>query len=100
MAVAFLNHVVDGMNTVVNHINNNKLFNYASNLESTTQRDNASKFKSSTNCTSTHTGVSFDKRREKWVSRIYINGTYKFLGYFLNEEDASIAYQNKLKSIA
>ena len=100
VAVAFLNHVVDGMNTVVNHINNNKLFNYASNLESTTQRDNASKFKSSTNCTSTHTGVSFDKRREKWVSRIYINGTYKFLGYFLNEEDASIAYQNKLKSIA
>ena len=31
---------------------------------------------------------------------LYINGTYKFLGSFLNEEDASIAYQNKLKSIA
>ena len=42
-------------------------------------------------------GVSWQKDRNKWVSRIKINGKQKNLGSFTSEEDAADAYQKALK---
>lgn len=97
MAEAFLNHNPCGMNLIVDHINNNKLDNRVENLQIVTNRFNTSK--DIKNKTSKYTGVSWEKRRSKWVVRIRINQKYLHLGYFLNEEDANLAYQNKLKEI-
>ena len=46
---------------------------------------------------STYKGVSWQKDRNKWVSRIKINGKQKNLGSFTSEEDAADAYQKALK---
>ena len=52
--------------------------------------------KDSKNNTSNHKGVSFDKRRNLWRTRIYINNKEKFLGYFTDENDAASAYNRAL----
>ena len=46
---------------------------------------------------SKYKGVSWQKDRNKWVSRIKINGKQKNLGSFTSEEDAADAYQKALK---
>lgn len=40
---------------------------------------------------SKYVGVSFDKRRGKWIAAIKNNGKCKFLGYFSNEEEAFLS---------
>jgi hypothetical protein len=42
---------------------------------------------------SKYKGVSWCKRDSKWLAQKTINGKYKFLGRFKNEEDAYKAYQ-------
>jgi len=97
VAMAFLNHNPCGMKLVINHINFNRLDNSLSNLEIISQRENCNKkhLKSS----SKYTGVFWNKLRNKWITRIQINGKNKHLGYFTNEEDASEAYTSFLKTI-
>jgi AP2 domain/HNH endonuclease len=46
--------------------------------------------------TSGYTGVSWHKKKEKWVAYIGSKATRKHLGYFNNKEDAFIAYQQAL----
>ncbi len=41
----------------------------------------------------------FHKPNNKWQSRIYVKGKRMSLGYFENEDDAGIAYQNYLKTL-
>ena len=98
VAIAFLNHKQRGMFEVVNHINFNKTDNRLCNLEIVSARENTNKkhIKSS----SKYTGVSWRKIDKKWVSQIYINGKIITLGYFNNEINASIAYENKLQDIS
>jgi len=95
VAVAFLDHVVNGMNLVVNHVDLNKLNNNVNNLEIVTQRENTNRkhIKSS----SKYAGVSWYKRDSKWKAQIQIKGKRKHLGYFDNELEASNAYQKALK---
>ena len=95
VAMVFLGHVPDGHKIVVDHIDNNKLNNRVSNLQLISQRENSSKDKK--NGTSKYVGVTWNKDRDKWVSRITINGKFKYLGYFTSEEEAHEAYQNALK---
>jgi hypothetical protein len=94
VAMSFLNHNPNGHNFVVNHIDFNKTNNRLTNLEIISNRDNSNllhkKF------TSPYLGVSWDKRENKWVSSIYINGKTKWLGYFDNEIDASKKYLEEL----
>jgi hypothetical protein len=97
MAIAFLGHKPCGLKLVVDHINNNPLDNRLENLQIITNRENASKDRK--NGTSKYTGVSWDKERNKWTVRFKINGKNLFLGYFLNEEEASEVYNNKLKEL-
>jgi len=97
VAIVFLNHKPDGYNLVINHKNFIRTDNRVENLEITTPRDNsnAKHLKS----TSKYTGVHWCKRQNKWIATILINKKKKYIGQFKNEIDASIAYENKLKTI-
>jgi len=92
VAMAFLGHQPDGMNTVVNHMDNNPLNNHVDNLELVSQRHNSS-------CHKKDVGVTWDKHVNKWKSSIYINGKNIHLGYFINKEDALDMYQKALDNI-
>lgn len=73
---------------VVDHINHNKLDNRKSNLRICTQHQNNINVSTRKTNTSGKTGVSLDKRRNKWRARVQINGKEKHLGYFDTKEDA------------
>lgn len=94
VAESFLDHKRCGMKLVVNHIDFNKTNNNVNNLEIVTQRENANlkHIKSS----SQYIGVYWNKRANKWHSRIVVNGKQKHLGYFINELEASGLYQKEL----
>ena len=97
VAETFLNHKRCGSKLVVNHINFNKKDNCVENLEIVTQRENANMkhIKSS----SKYTGVNWDEDRGKYRALIYINGKSKYLGRFVNEYDAHLAYQSALSKL-
>jgi hypothetical protein len=97
VAIVFLGHTPNGYALVVDHINNIKTDNRVNNLQLITNRENCSKDRK--NKSSKYIGVTWDKQTNKWRTSIIINKKRINLGRFLNEEDASIAYQNKLKEI-
>ena len=90
--MAFLNHKPNGHNLVVDHINNDKLDNRLENLQIITHRENICKDRIGT---SKYAGVSYCKINKKWRARIQINKISYFLGYFTNEKDATIVYENR-----
>jgi len=97
VAVVFLNHIICKHKLVVNHINFIRTDNRVKNLEIVTQRENTNKkhIKSS----SKYVGVHFHKQRERWQSRITINGKQISLGLFKSELEAHNAYQNILHKL-
>ena len=97
VAEAFLNHTPCGMKLVIDHINNDKLDNRVENLQVVTQRFNTSKTEGKG--TSKYKGVSWYKKYNKWIAQITIDRKRINLGYFNCELAASLAYQNKLKTI-
>ena len=99
VAMCFLNHIPNGVKVVVDHIDHNGSNNNVNNLQLLTNRENSSKRIDKSKKSSKYTGVSFDKSRNKWQSKLQINRITVHLGRFDNEYDAHIAYQNKLKSL-
>lgn len=97
VAITFLDHVPDGHNLVVDHINDDKLDNRLENLQIVTARFNCRKTQGP--YSSKYKGVYFKKDNKKWNARIYINGRYKHLGYFTNQHDAYLAYESELNSL-
>jgi len=97
VSISFLDHIPCEYELVINHKNFIRTDNRVENLEITTPRDNsnAKHLKSS----SKYTGVHWCKRQNKWIATILINKKKKYIGQFKNEIDASIAYENKLKTI-
>lgn len=97
VAITFLNHTPCGYKLVINHKDLNKLNNNIDNLELVTARENINfkRLKRS----SQYDGVSWCKSSKKWLSRIWIARKRFHLGYFTNEYDAHLAYQNKLKEL-
>jgi hypothetical protein len=90
VAMAFLNHIPCKYKLVVDHKNNNPLDNRLENLQLTTQRNNASKDKK--NKSSKYTGVSWNKKRNIWISSIRFLGTKIVLYSGIDEELASSFY--------
>ena len=97
IAINFLNHIQCGFLLVIDHIDNNKLNNALDNLQIITNRQNTSK--RITKYSSKYVGVSFDKKNEKWMSSIRINGKSKHLGRFNTEEEARNKYLIELNKI-
>lgn len=89
VAITFLGHIRNGMETVVNHIDNNPLNNHLDNLELVTSRYNNS-------CHKTDVGVGWYKALNKWWSTIYLNDKNIHLGYFTDKQEALDMYQKAL----
>jgi hypothetical protein len=85
-------NIPEGMET--DHIDGDGLNNQKSNLRIATHRQNSQNLAlKQTKKTSKFPGVFWDKRKSKWCACIRINGSQKHLGYFLNENEANIAYR-------
>lgn len=95
IAIAFLNHTVCGHLLIVDHIDNNPLNNNLENLQIITSRKNTTK--DMKKGSSRFIGVYRDKN--KWRSTITINKIKKHLGYFKEEVEAYIAYENECLSL-
>ena len=97
VAMAFLDHIPNGMNKIIDHIDNNPLNNRLCNLQIVDVRTNVSK--DVKNASSIYTGVSYDKERKKWASNIVINKKRIALGRYEKEEMAAELYQLALQNI-
>ena len=91
VAIAFLSHIPNGHEIVVNHIDNNQLNNRLDNLELVSQKYNSS-------CHKTYIGVYWHKRDNKWRCRIKINDKEIHLGYFIDKENAIHMYQKAVSN--
>jgi len=96
VAESFLNHIPNGYEKVVDHIDNNKVNNNSKNLQLITNRQNSIK---EPRGKSKYPGVYFNKKHKKWVSRILIGKERIYLGAYDEEIKAYLAYKNKLESI-
>lgn len=92
VAIVFLNHVPNGHDIVVDHINNDRLDNRLVNLQLITSRENSSKDKN----TSLPTGVQ-RRSNGKYRARIGWVSERIHLGTFNTIEEAANAYQEALK---
>ena len=96
VAQAFLGHKIFGMNSVVDHINDNTLDNRVENLQIVSQRFNCKKTQGK--YSSQYKGVYWNKEKKKFMASININGTRKYLGLYSDEYEAYLAYQNALNN--
>lgn len=97
VAMAFLQHIPSGHELIVDHIDNNKTNNRLDNLQIISSRENSSKDRWRYNPSSYYTGVSYSYGKNKWESRISVNGSSFHLGYFINEFMAHLEYRKALE---
>jgi len=90
IAITFLNHIQNGMRSVIDHIDNNRLNNRKNNLRIITNGENI--YKGIMLRSGLPYGVSINKKR--FTAKIQIN-----LGFFNTAEEASLAYQSALSKI-
>ncbi len=81
----------------IDHINHNGLDNRLENLRLATNAENMfnqrkKQIHAGKEPSSDYKGVCWDKQCGKWKAKIQVNGKYKHLGMFVNEEDAARAY--------
>ena len=74
----------------IDHINGNGLDNRRENLRHVTHRENGQNRHDKRS--SKYPGVCWHKRDFNWQATIRLNGKAKYLGSFINEEDAFAAY--------
>ena len=89
--------VKKGEKLFVDHINHNQLDNRKSNLRKCTPAQNSQNKRVTGRGTSKYKGVCWFKRVKKWTAYIDADGKRRYLGYFENENDAAIAYNNAAK---
>ena len=83
----------------IDHIDNNKLNNNVNNLRYATIKENSMNRKLNSNTSSNYKGISYNKKNNKWIAYIRINGKLKHLGYFDNIDDAINARVKKAKEV-
>lgn len=77
---------------VVDHKDRNGLNNQKSNLRICTKSQNCANNKPLISKTSNYLGVSWDKNRNKWAANLTKNWKKIFLGRYISEREAAIAY--------
>lgn len=89
----FLMGLTKGEKLVVHHKNHNTLDNRKINLINCTHKENLRHQKPQKRITSSiFKGVTWDKTKNKWMSKLQHNGFCRFLGYFTDEKEAAKAY--------
>lgn len=89
-----VNNTPQGMET--DHKDLNGLNNQKYNLRTSTKsQNNMNRKKQKGLYTSKYKGVSWDKRSKTWHSQLHLNNKGMHIGYFKNEIDAAVAYNNK-----
>lgn len=87
---------INNSSILIDHIDCNGLNNQKNNLRICNKSENArnrmANCSSTLNSTSKYKGVSWDKRKNLWRSRIMIDYKEKFIGYFKDEVEAAKAY--------
>ena len=81
---------------MVDHKDNTRTNNEASNLQYITNRENSSKDQFRRNRTSKYVGVRWNKDDNRWQSQIRYKGKNTHLGNFNDEKEASKEYQEAL----
>ena len=77
----------------IDHINGVASDNRLTNLRESTQAQNTqNRRKGNTNSTSQFLGVHWCNTSQRWIAKIMLNGTSKYIGTFNSEEDAAQAY--------
>ena len=79
----------------IDHIDHNGLNNQKSNLRLCTRSQNAKN--RTPRGASKYLGVYYEKRKRKYQAQININGVVVYLGRYVNEIDAAMAYDNAAK---
>ena len=74
------------------HQNHNQLDNRQDNLRICTHQQNNMNRKSNQNATSGYKGVSWHRKNKKWRADIETNKKKKYLGSFISEKEAALAY--------
>jgi len=87
----------EGMET--DHADRNGLNNQKHNLRICTKSQNRMNRKKYVKNSSKYKGVTWAKYAKKWRARIQINIKAIFLGHFLLEEEAALAYNKKAKEL-
>jgi hypothetical protein len=85
-------HGEDPGDKMIDHINGVPSDNRICNLRLATARQNACNQRKQDGTTSAYKGVTWYKRKGKWMAQIRINGKAKHLGYFHDEMAAHMAY--------
>jgi hypothetical protein len=92
-------HIVWYLNTgewpkqPLDHIDGDKINNHPDNLRLSSNKENTRAYKKVRGGVSSKwRGVSWDKRRGRWRSRITVDGKRKHLGLFTCEKEAALAY--------
>ena len=75
----------------IDHINGNKIDNRIENLRDVTATQNAQNVGMRSNNTSGYNGVYWYARYSKWRAQINIDGNRKYLGYFVEFDEAIAA---------
>ena len=96
MAINYLNHKVQGLKLVIDHIDNNKLNNNIVNLRIISNRENTTKTRKTA---SKYFGISYDKSRKKWRAYAKHKGKQKTIGSFNTEIEAAKAYKEYIKNL-
>jgi hypothetical protein len=84
----YMYHGIDPLEKLVDHEDGNGLNNKIKNLRLATTPENGRNRRLQKTNTSGITGVHWNKRRKKWEAHIKVNFKKKWLGYFVNKEDA------------
>lgn len=82
----------DGL--IADHINRNKLDNRKVNLRICKQHQNSANSALNKNNTSGFNGVTFDKRKNKWMAKIQVRRKYLFCGYAETAAEAALKYND------
>ena len=87
-----LHHFILGTRERTDHIDLNGLNNQKANLRVVTSSQNGANRRKKLTSASRFKGLSIVAGRGIWRARIQVNGQYRHLGYFHNEEEAARAY--------